>query len=236
MAPNTPPLDEEAAGLLRRILERQAYRQRMAANIRGHGLKFVAELSEKLTLSTELEHCLRLLSEVERVHSDLGGEQLEDVVRPRMERIPYPESRQELAICLALTGRAERTVARSYVDSASREFAAIARTLAEGTAQPEAEERFAAFAGDKSNRPQAQRYWDRWMTVSLLALGRPGTRGDHRAVELGLRSKHTADVVREFLDETEPLREQCGLRLPQVEGFGVQLPEDLRSRFGQSGF
>ena len=34
-------LDEESKGLLRRIVERTAYRQLMAANIRGHSLKYL---------------------------------------------------------------------------------------------------------------------------------------------------------------------------------------------------
>ena len=41
-------LDEESRGLLRQILERQAYRQLVAGNIRGYGLQFLPELDVKI--------------------------------------------------------------------------------------------------------------------------------------------------------------------------------------------
>src|SRR5829696_8926643 len=93
-------LDEESRNLLRRIVERQAYRQTMAANIRGHALKFVPEIAEKIALARDLESSLAVLHDVERLHARLGGSDLSDAVRLQLERIPYPTSRLELAICL----------------------------------------------------------------------------------------------------------------------------------------
>ena len=230
-------LDEESRGLLRQILERQAYRQLVAGNIRGYGLQFLPELDVKIRFTAELDQSLRVLREVERIYEDLGGQDLYAAVRPRMERIPYPESRLELACCLALTGRAEKAAARSYLECADNNFAAVARTLAEADHRViEDEERlFVEYASERSHRPQVQYYWDRWLVVCLLSLGRPRTTRDQRAVELGLRTQRAAEVVRGFLDDVEPLRVEAGLVMPSLDRLGVELPEDLRARFATSG-
>lgn len=230
-------MDEEGRGLLRQIVERQAYRQLMAANIRGHGLQFLPELDEKLRFTEELTFSLRVMREVGRIYTELGGEDLVGAVAARMERIPYPDSRLELAVCLGVTGRAEAAAARSYLESSHRDFAAVARTLLEADrTEVEAEERFyVEYCQDHGHHPQAQLYWNRWLVISLVSLGRPGTARDRRAVELGLRSRHAADVVRDFLDTVEPLRVACGLHLPSLEVMGIDLPEDLRGRFHSAG-
>ena len=59
-----PRLDEEARGLLRQILERQAYRQLVSGNIRGFGLQFLPELDVKIRFTAELDQSLRVLREV----------------------------------------------------------------------------------------------------------------------------------------------------------------------------
>ena len=230
---SSPALDEEARGLLRQILERQAYRQLVAGNIRGYGLRFLPELDVKIRFASELDQSLRVLREVERIYRAIDGRDLYEAVRARMERIPYPESRLELACCLALTGRAERAAARSYLACARPDFAAVARTLvqADHRVADDEEDLFVAYSAERTHRPQAQRYWNRWLSVCLLSLGRPGTPRDQRAVELGLRSKRAAEVVEEFLDEVEPLRKRAGLDMPSLAGSGLELPAGLRPRF-----
>jgi len=223
-----PPreLDEESRALLRRIVERQAYRQLMAANIRGHGLKYVPEIEEKTALARDLEASLAVLHEAVELHVRLGGSELEHAVRDQMERIPYPTTRLELAICLALCDRAERVVAEGYAGSRSPELGAIARALlaADRTATTRGEELFVGFCAEPGNRPAAQALLSRWMTIALYALGRPGTPGDARAVALGLRTKRVADVVREFLRDVEPLIAGCKLAMPDLAALGIELP------------
>ena len=140
-------LDEESKALLRRILERQAYRQLVAANIRGHALKLVPEIEEKVALIEELRHSLAVLREVERLYAGLGGGNLALAVRDKMEKIPYPATRLELSVCLALCDRAELAAAGAYSGSACGDMAAIARTLIEQdrASARKGEEMFAAF-------------------------------------------------------------------------------------------
>ena len=104
-------LDEESKCLLRRIVERQAYRQMMIEKIRGHGLKFVPEIDAQILLAQDIVHSLQLMLQIELLYSQIGGSDLVTAVRDKMERVPYPASRLELAICLALCDRAERVAA-----------------------------------------------------------------------------------------------------------------------------
>lgn len=230
-------LDEEAKGLLRQILRSHGYRLLAIADIRGHGMKLLPGLEEKARCVEEMRFDHTVLREIDRLHRALDGGDLPAAVLERIERVGYPESRLELAACLSFTGRAATVAAASYVESTCVDLAAIARTVLEAphASRDEEERMFVEFCREETHRPQAEQYWSRWVAVSILSLGRPGTRNDKRAVQLSLRTKHAADVVRDFLDEVEPLRAACGLRLPPLTGFGVELPEDLRYRFSTGG-
>jgi hypothetical protein len=231
----TERLDEESQNLLRRIVERLAYRQLMAANIRGHGLKFVAEIEEKLPLVHDLDHSLRILHDVERLYASIGGSDLSLAVRSLMERIPYPTSRLELAVCLVLCDRTERVVAEGYVESASKSLAAIARSLLgmDRASTKQGEALFVDFCKEPGNRPAAQQMFNRWLSITLLALGRPGTTGDKRSVALKLRTKHVADSVREYIDGLKPLMESCHLQLPPQSTLGVDLPANVAANMAR---
>jgi hypothetical protein len=225
----TERLDQESQNILRRIVERLAYRQLMAANIRGHGLKFVPEVEEKIPLARDLEHSLTILHEVERFYAAIGGADLSLAVRGLLERIPYPTSRLELAVCLALCDRTERVVAEGYVGSASTSLSAIARSLLDmdRASTRSGEEFLIGFCQEAGNRPAAQQMFNRWLTITLLALGRPGTPGDKRAIALKLRTKTCGHSVREYLDGLKALMSACHLQLPPAATLGVELPPDV---------
>lgn len=218
-------LDEEAKALLRRIVERTAYRQIMVANIRGHGLKYLLDVNEKTQLVRDLEAGLELLRQVERLYGELDGDALAMSVRDALERIPYPYSRLELAVCLSLVGRAERLVASTYLESRSAGMAAIARRIHDlerpGTRMLEMQ--LADFCAEPGNRPTAQQFVNRWIAISLVAFGRPGTPGDQRSFALGLRNARVEHLVKLFLDDVKPWCESFHLALPDVHALGIDL-------------
>lgn len=223
---STRPLDEEARGLLRKIVEGLAYRQLMLANIRGHGIKFVTDLEAKIRLSEDLNVSLREFREVERLYSSLCDADVVSAVRGKMERIPYPASRLELSICLFLCECVEREALVAYTDSASRDLAALAMTRLSNTptqARPD-DPVFVEYCADLSHRPHAQQLFNRWLAVTLLSLGRPDSHGDARAVALGLRSRRVSETVREYLAELGSFMSQCGLAVPDATTLGVELP------------
>jgi hypothetical protein len=226
MSTSTPVLDEEARALLRRILESQGFRQLAAIDILGHSLKFFPDLDSKLELARELEESLVLYRQVQGLHRELGWQGLEEAVRGRVERIPYPSSRLELALCRRLCTMAERAAMRAYVESNCAPFAAIARAYLAGEQSSASREleRFAEYCGDASHRPHAQQVLGRWTAVALRALGRPHTHADARALALGLRSQSCAQVAREFLAELDPLIRRFGLERPDFGALSLELP------------
>jgi len=224
-------LDEEAKALLRRIVERTAYRQIMVANIRGHGLKYLLDVAEKSLLVRDLEAGLEMLRHLERLYGELDGDELALSVRDAMDRIPYPYSRLELAVCLSLVERAERLVASTYLESRSAGMAAIAKRLHElqrpGTRTLEMQ--LADFCAEPGNRPAAQQFVNRWIAIALVAFGRPGTTGDQRASALKLRTSKVSDLVRLFLADVKPWCASFHLVVPDPDTLGIDLaPEGAK--------
>jgi hypothetical protein len=224
-AVDSAQLDEESKSLLRRIVERTAYRQLMAVNIRGHGLKYVTEVGEKRAIQQELDAALDALGVIEALYVKVGGSELSFAVRELMERVPYPYSMLELGTCLALVDRTERLVLESYLESRSRDMASIARSLLDadrpGTRMLEAH--LARFCAEPGNRPTAQQFLNRWLTIAILAFGRPGSPGDQRAVALRLRTQRVEDMVRRFQVELKPFVTGIGLAMPAPSSLGVEV-------------
>jgi len=219
-------LTEEMRGLLKLIVEGQAYRQLMLCNIRGHGVKFVPELEAKLELARALEDSLGEFRDVEALYERLGRGDLVSAVRPKMDRVPYPESRMELAVCLFLCERVQNLMLSAYVESECSELAEIARErLAANRLLEEPEDpAFLEFCADETNRPRAQEIFNRWLSLTLVAIGRPDSERDERAVELHLRSSHAGDVAGTFVEGLGPFMERAGLELPTAETLGIDMP------------
>ena len=229
MAPKK--LDEEGAAILRQILERQVYRQLMAANIRGHGLKFVPDPGRKQLLVRDLHDGLETLEDARDLYRELGGDDLETAVRPRMEKIPYPQSRLELAICLVVCDLAEHVAMESYQDCSIEAFANIARrTLEHGRVATEAAVNlFELFCADATQLPHAQQMFSRWFSIAVRSLGRPGSQGDQRAVALGLRSRGCGESIRLYIERLQPFIEACNLKLPDAAQTGLEIPKPKKS-------
>jgi len=219
-------LDEEGKGLLRKILRSQAYRQIAGANIRGHGLKFLLDPEGRMGLLRDMQHTLGQVSRVQALYSSIGGGDIRREAAVKMERIPYPRSRFELATFLATSDLAEQLAMEAYVDCKCASFAAIARDdLAyERTATRRSRSLFQEFASDPDQQPLVRQVLNRWIVIALLALGRPGTAGDRRAIELGLRSRSCADSITTYLERLAPLLQACGLDRQELEAAGVELP------------
>ena len=218
--------DEETLGLLKLIVEGQAYRQLMLCNIRGQGVKFLPGIDEKLLLVDALDTSLRQFREVQRLYERHGFGDVVSAVRGKMERIPYPASRMELAMCLFLAERVQHLSLEAYVDCADQDFAAIARTRLEANRLLELPDdpTLLEFCADPTNRPHAQQFLNHWIGIALLALGRAGSTRDLRAVELGLRARSMSEVAVDFIAGLGPFLEQSGLALPDAETLGFEIP------------
>lgn len=222
----TPGLNEEEKGLMRRIMRAQAYRQIMSANIRGHGLKYLTDPEGRIGLVQDMQHILSQVSRVQELYTSIGGGNIRHEAAIKMERIPYPSSRFELATFLATSDAAEELAMEGYVDCKWGAFAAIARDdLAyERTATRRSRALFKEFAADPEQAPLVRQVLSRWIVIALLSLGRPGSSGDRRAVELELRSRSCAESIGIFLGRLKSLIEASGLDQAELEAAGVVIP------------
>ncbi len=220
-------LDEEEKGLLRKILRAQAYRQMMSANMRGHGLKYLFDSQGRLGLVQDIQHVLNQVNRVQELYTSIGGGDIRHEASVRMERIPYPTTRFDLATFLATSGPAESLAMETYTNSKWEEFAQVARDdLAyEREATKRGTNFFHEFAADKSQRPLVRQVLHRWMAICLLSLGRPGSAGDRRALELGLRDSSVSDSSKAYLEMLAPMMKLAGLSKEKLREAGVQLPE-----------
>ena len=216
-------LSEDARIVLRRIVEAQAYRQLMAMNIRGHCLKFFTDVESKVRVAEQLHLNLTILREVSSLYRELGWEDVESAVRDRMARIPYPESRLEFGVFRHLCGVALEIAMRSYVDGAEKRFGAIARSFLDRHDSDLEDPEFIEFCSDPSHRPHAQQMFNRWFSIAVRSLGRPGTPGDARAVELGLRTQTASEWLEEYVAAIQTVAERCGLEMPDAAEFGLEL-------------
>ena len=210
------PIEEESRQLLQRIVESLAWRQLASINILGHCLKFIPERDVKATVAGELDLSLRLFREVRALYGELGWKDLESAVRERVDDVDYPASRLEFGIAYYLFGLAERVAMESYLSSSCPEFIAIARSHLDASARRPEPKRFIEYCSDPTNRPQARQFLERWEAFARRAFGRPGTGADARVLELGLRSRSSAEMEAEFREQLAPFLGRCGLEpLPE---------------------
>jgi 1,2-phenylacetyl-CoA epoxidase catalytic subunit len=161
------------------------------------------------------------------------GEDLHAVVRPRLAEIRPPGSWLEMAVIQFLYDRAGVVQMGELAGSSDPRVAKLAARILEG-------ERMHKIMGgeggnalrnmlrsDPDTRPSAQDYFDRWLAESLRSFGRPGSPRSKRAVELGLRQRDSAEVMRDYLAALEPIVSACGLRLPSRAQLGLDLPADV---------
>ena len=86
-------LDEEALGLMRRIIEANAWRQTLGVNLLGHCIKRVTDREGKASVISEMTACLEFYRELDDAYQQMGGSDLDVAVRDRLLRVPMPESR-----------------------------------------------------------------------------------------------------------------------------------------------
>jgi 1,2-phenylacetyl-CoA epoxidase catalytic subunit len=161
------------------------------------------------------------------------GEDLHNVVRPRLSEVPGPESWLEMTVIQFLFDRAGRLQLAESASSGHERFAKLAAAVA-------GEERMHEMLGGEGGNAlrnmlvtepddlaKAQTYFDRWLAISLRSFGRPGSARGQRAIALGLKSRDSADVVREYIAALEPIMSACDLKFPSREALGLDLPDDL---------
>lgn len=150
----------------------------------------------------------------------------------RLPEVPLPQSWAEVAICGFLFDRAGRHQLREYLRSSYWPYAQVARRILEDEERQgravEVDVK-SLFAAASMRRADAQALFERWLPVSLRSFGRPGTEGDRKAVQFGLKGRPAADVIRNYLLDLRNPMADCGLVYPARSrlSLDLDLPEEL---------
>jgi len=212
------------------MLQSQGYRELMAANILGHAMKFVPSLSFKMTISHHIEEELEHYAEVDRLYQDVtsGANLLEDV-DSRLSRVPYPENWFELAMVQFLYDRAGEFHLKEYRDCSYEPYAKIVGKILmeEEGHEGFGEEVLKDFCHYPSNRAEAQRLFNKWLPIAMLSFGRPDTPGNDFAIQAGLKTRDSGEVMQDFLNDIKPAMRECGLKFPRPEEMDLVLPDNV---------
>ncbi len=217
---------------VRQLLESQAYRESMAAHLFGHALKFVPELCYKKIIASHIAEELEHYEETVRLYDALGGN-LEALVMRQLatgqKRVPLAESWLELAMSQFLFDRAGEFQLSLYRRCSYRPYARIVGKILEEEEEHEGfgERVVKQFCSDKRKRRLAQKFFNKWLAVSLLSFGRPDSAGNRYAVEAGLKAKESGEVMQDFINDIKPVMRECGLKFPTKRRIGVKLPKGI---------
>jgi len=188
------------------------------------GVKNKMMISEHLVEELEHYECTVFLYE------GLGGPvEVEEAIQHKLSRVPYAETWQELAMVQFLYDQAGFWHLKEYESCSYVPYRKIIAKILEEEAGHEGfgEKMLREWCQDKANRARAQFLFEKWLPIALYSFGRPGTAGNQTAIELGLKSRDSGEVMQDFLNQLKPAIRACGLTFPPRERMDVELPEKI---------
>ncbi|MHB8419948.1 MAG: ferritin-like fold-containing protein [Myxococcales bacterium] len=218
----------EYRAMLLQLIESQAYRELMAAQLFGHALKHVPGVANKMMIGEHLVEELEHYECTVFLYQGLGGD-VEAVIQPKLARVPYSESWEELAMVQFLYDQAGFWHLREYQQCSYVPYRKIVGKILEEEAGHEGfgEKVLRGWCREAASRPRAQALFEKWLPIALLSFGRPGTKGNQSAIEMGLKSRDSGAVMQDFINQLKPAMRACGLTFPPRERIDVELPEKL---------
>ena len=199
----------------------------------GHCIKFAPDLRVKKLLAEECLEEIEHFESVVELYRKEFKRNVEEVVHERLaanpELVPLPQSWLETIMSLFLNDRAGRAHLTEYKHCAYLPYARIVGKILE---EEEGHEGFGEWAikklvTDDASRAEAQRLFDKWLTISMRSFGRPFTEGNRYAVEHGLKARESHIVMQDYVDEIKPTMKAVGLRFPPPDQIGLELPPEL---------
>lgn len=148
-----------------------------------------------------------------------------------MERVPYPSTRMELAVCILCERVSWHALAPMAIRPAGSSQQSRARACPSCAIGGARGLRLATeFAADETNRPLAQQLVNRWLVITLLSLGRPDSSGDARALQLKHCTPRGSRASCASTSTGSPRSSpSVGLVMPDVATLGLELPATAKS-------
>ncbi|HUB05775.1 MAG TPA: Phenylacetic acid catabolic protein [Myxococcales bacterium] len=218
----------EYRAMLLQLIESQAYRELMAAQLFGHALKHVPGVQNKMMIAEHLVEELEHYECTVFLYEGLGGD-VEAAIQSKLSRVPYAETWEELAMVQFLYDQAGFWHLREYEKCSYVPYRKIIGKILEEEAGHEGfgEKMLRQWCQTPANRARAQALFEKWLPISLYSFGRPGGKGNQAAMEMGLKSRDSGAVMQDFLNQLKPAMRACGLTFPPRERLDVELPEKI---------
>ncbi len=214
------------------MIRSQGYRELAAATRFAEALGVVPTLAFKKKvlhhIQEELEHyeaCCTLYAKIGAgdLDADLGSAELP---------VPSIESFLELGVAQFLYDRASAYQLREYENCSFDPYCRIVGKIVE---EEEGHESFGAellieHCRGKTDIADAQALFNKWLAVSLMSFGRPGTEGNRYAISQRLKTRDSAAVAQDYIDALKTVMRICGLTFPtreQLLELGVETAADV---------
>ena len=223
--------DERYRAAVRQMMESQAYRELAAAQLFGHGLKYVPTLKWQKFITWHITEELQHYEAVVRMYAEATGESVEPVVWERLSRRPVPlaESWFELAMAQFLYDRGGFWQLQEYEDCSFEPYRQIVgKIIREERGHQGLGEQIAVELCQSGRYDEVkQEYFNRWLRQGLLSFGRPHSEGSQYAIGVGLKKRDAVAVMRDFVNDIKPAMAAAGLSFPALGDIGVEAPPDL---------
>ncbi len=225
--------DDTYRHIVKQFLESQAYREWTAAELMGHCVKFAPDLRLRKLIADECTEELEHYESVVQLYRKEFKRDVTEIVKERLGQnpniVPMPQSWLETVMSLFLNDRAGGKHLAEYKDCSYRPYSEIVGKILEEEAGHEGFGEWALkkLVSDDDSRAEAQRLFDKWLTISMRSFGRPYTEGNKYAVEHGLKRRQSDEVMNEYVEDIKPTMRTVGLKFPPPETIGLELPKDI---------
>lgn len=212
------------------MMRSQAYRELAAAQLFGYGLHFVPIKSFKFMvwhINEETEHYFA----VANLYKQYTGESVDDWVIERLKSkpIPFVDSWLELGVAQWLYDRGGFWQLQEYETCSWEPYRTIVGKIIqeERGHQSHGAKIAISLCQEETNRAEAQKVFAKWLRQGLLSFGRPHNEGNKYAIEVGLKKRDSADVMKDFINDIREDVKAANLLWPTQEELGVELPVDI---------
>ena len=220
--------DDRCHGLIVQMMQSQAYRELAAAQMFGHGLRFVPRLEWLKFMTWHIREEMEHYELVARAYRDLTGESVEPIVHARLQDKPiaFAESWYELAMAQFLYDRGGYWQLREYEACSFEPYREMVERIVreERGHQAFGERIVVVLTRSGEHEAEKQALFERWLRQGLLSFGRPETEASRFAVAHGLKKRDPGLVMQDFVDDIKPAVKACGLVFPPLDRIGITAP------------
>ena len=213
------------------MMESQAYRELAAGRMFGMGLQFVPQLKWIKFITWHIREEIEHYEAVVRMYKEFTGDDIEPIVHERLasKPVPFAESWFELAMAQFLYDRGGFWQLKEYEECSFLPYrVVIQKIIKEEEGHQNLGEKIVVDLCESGQfEEEKQPLFEKWLRISLLSFGRPGTPGNKYAMEVGLKRRDSGEVMQDFLDDIKPALGRCSLQFPESSSLNLELPDGI---------